>query len=318
MQHNTTPLANGTRVDEYIIDRVLGSGGFSIVYYAHSLTDEKSVIIKEYMPKKLATRLNDTDIASLKPDAPEAFNKGRKLFFQEASTLAKLKHPNIVDVINFFQANGTAYMVMKNEQGVNLQEYIRKHNGKLSEKLLRVVFPQLLSAVKKLHDNELLHLDIKPSNIHLRQGGQPLLLDFGAVREQMKSRLYEARVVATPGYAPIEQITERGYMGPWTDIYAIGASMRSCIEGNPPPPANKRIEKDLMKPAAEIFKRNYSQVILKAIDWAMDPDPRLRPQNSSELLAMLKSLPAELPLENYREKLFAKLGKMLPWKNSSN
>lgn len=314
MQHNTTPLANGTRIDEYIIDKVLGSGGFSFVYYAHSLTDEESVIIKEYMPKKMATRINSTDITSLNPAAPEAFNKGRKLFFQEASTLAKLKHPNIVDVMNFFQANGTIYMVMKNEKGVNLQDYIRKHKGQLSEKLLRVVFPQLLSAVKKLHDNDLLHLDIKPSNIHLCQGGRPLLLDFGAVREQKKSRLYEARLVATPGFAPIEQITERGYMGPWTDIYAIGASMRSCIEGNPPPPANKRTEKDTMKPAVETFKRNYSQIMLEAIDWALEPDPRLRPQSSNELLEMLDSLPTEIAVETGKENLLDKLGKVFPWK----
>jgi serine/threonine protein kinase len=316
MQHNTTPLANGTRIDEYIIDKVLGSGGFSIVYYAHSLTDEQSVIIKEYMPKKLATRINDTDVTNLDTAAPEAYNKGRKLFFQEASTLAKLKHPNIVSVTNFFQANGTAYMVMKNEKGVNLQDYIRKHKGKLSEKLLRIVFPQLLSAVKKLHDNGLLHLDIKPSNIHLRQGGLPLLLDFGAVREQMKTRLYEARVVATPGFAPIEQITERGYMGPWTDIYAIGASMRSCIEGIPPLSADKRTEKDLMKPAVEMFKHSYSQVILEAIDWAMEPDPRLRPQNSNELLEMLNSLPAEIKVESNRKNFLDKLGNVFPWNRS--
>ena len=316
MQHNTSPLANGTRIDEYIIDRVLGSGGFSIVYYAHSLTNERRVIIKEYMPKKLATRVNDTDVTSLDPDAPEAFNKGRKLFFQEASTLATLKHPNIVDVSNFFQANGTAYMVMKDEKGVNLQDYIRKRKGNLSEKLLRVVFPQLLSAVNKLHENELLHLDIKPSNIHLRQGGQPILLDFGAVREQMKSRLYESRVVATPGFAPIEQVSERGYLGPWTDIYAIGASMRSCIEGNPPPPAKQRTEKDPMKPAAEMFKRNYSQILLEAIDWAMDPDPRQRPQNSTDLLDMLKDLPAEFSIEPQPENFLHKLTKVIPWKTS--
>ena len=292
MEHNTSPLPAGTKVDEYIIDSVLGGGGFSIVYNAHLEAEpEQTVIIKEFMPKKLAKRVNNTEVVSLDPSAPESYNKGRKLFFQEASTLATLKHPNIVDVTNFFQTNGTAYMVMKDEKGVNLQDYIHKYKGNLSEKLLRKVFPQLLSGVKLLHDRNLLHLDIKPSNIHLRQGGRPLLLDFGAVREKMKTRLYDARIVATSGFAPIEQITERGYMGTWTDIYAIGATMRSCIEGKPPPAASKRMDNDPMKPAVEAFKKKYSPTLLQAIDWAMEPDQRLRPQTCDELLDMLEDLP---------------------------
>lgn len=318
MEHNIAPLHNGTQVDDYIIDSVLGGGGFSIVYNAHLASDkEQTVIIKEFMPKKLAVRINDTEVASLDPSAPESYNKGRKLFFQEASTLATLKHPNIVDVTNFFQTNGTAYMVMKDEKGVNLQDYIRKYKGKLSEKLLRVVFPQLLSGVKMLHDKDLLHLDIKPSNIHLRQGGRPLLLDFGAVREQQKTRLYDARVVATSGFAPIEQVTERGYMGPWTDIYAIGATMRSCIEGSAPPPASKRKDHDPMKPAVEAFKRKYSKILLEAIDWAMEPDQRLRPQSCDELLEMLKKMPEEVESQSILN-IFSmdKLTNMLRWNKS--
>lgn len=294
MEPNLVPLPRKTQVDDYIIDRVLGSGGFSIVYNAHSVSDKnKTVIIKEYMPKKLAERINKTDVASIGEESAESFNKGRKLFFQEAHTLATLKHPNIVDVITFFQENGTAYMVMKDEKGVNLQSYIRKYNGKLSERLLRTVFPQLLSSVKMIHEHKLLHLDIKPSNIHLRQGASPLLLDFGAVREQMKSRLSDARVVATSGFAPIEQLTELGYMGPWTDIYAIGATMRSCLDGNPPPDAKKRHQKDTMKPAVEAYKKKYSHLILESIDWAMEPNQRLRPQSCTELLHVLEQIPNE-------------------------
>ncbi|MCU7820040.1 MAG: serine/threonine protein kinase [gamma proteobacterium symbiont of Lucinoma myriamae] len=318
MEHNISPLSNGTQVDEYIIDSVLGGGGFSIVYNAHLVSDESlTVIIKEFMPKKLAVRINETDIASLDPSAPESYNKGRKLFFQEASTLATLKHPNIVDVTNFFQTNGTAYMVMKDEKGVNMQDYIRKYKGKLSEKLLRKVFPQLLLGVKMIHDKDLLHLDIKPSNIHLRQGGSPLLLDFGAVREQMKTRLYDARIVATSGFAPIEQVTERGYMGPWTDIYAIGATMRSCIEGTPPPPANKRKDNDPMKPAVDAFKRKYSKVLLEAIDWSMEPDQRLRPQSCDELLSMLEKMPEESDSQTLFDKFsLNKLSNAMPWNRS--
>ena len=292
MQHDISPLPVGTHIDDYIIDAVLGGGGFSIVYNAHLISDARqTVIIKEYMPKKMAMRVNGLQVTSLDPSAPEAYNKGRKLFFQEAHTLALLKHPNIVNVTTFFQDNGTAYMVMKDEKGVNLYDYIREKHGGLSERLIRTVFSQLLSGVKLMHDKGLLHLDIKPHNIHLCEKNKPLLLDFGAVREMMKTRLYEARVVATPGFSPIEQVTERGYMGAWTDIYAIGATMRSCIEGKPPPPAKDRIEEDLMKAAEYVYHKKYNAKLLKAIDWAMDPEPQFRPQNCGQLLEMLNDLP---------------------------
>ncbi len=317
MEHNINSLPKGTQIDEYIIDSVLGDGGFSIVYNAHAVSDNsQTVIIKEYMPKKMAKRVNGLQVTSLDPQRPEAYNKGRKLFFQEAHTLASLKHPNIVDVTNFFQSNGTAYMVMKDEKGVNLQSVIHKNKGMLSEQLLRTIFPQLLSGIKLMHDKGLLHLDIKPNNIHLCDQGKPLLLDFGAVREKMKTRLYEARVVATPGFAPIEQVTERGYMGAWTDIYAIGATMRSCIEGKPPPPANERVEEDKMKPAEQAYSKKYNRTLLKAIDWAMEPEPQFRPQSCDELLEMLDDLPEvqeeeESFLDNFK---FEKILATFPWK----
>lgn len=313
MEHNINPLPEGTHIDDYIIDSVLGDGGFSIVYNAHSASDKKqTVIIKEYMPKKMATRVNGLHVTSLDPQRPEVYNKGRKLFFQEAHTLATLKHPNIVDVTNFFQSNGTAYMVMKDENGVNLYDHIHKNHGQLSEQLLRTIFPQLLSAIKLIHNKGLLHLDIKPQNIHLCRGGKPLLLDFGAVREQMKTRLYEARLVATPGFAPIEQVSERGYMGAWTDIYAIGTTMRSCIEDKPPPPAKERAKEDKMKPAEQLYGKKYNTKLLQAIDWAMVPEPQFRPQNCDELLDMLKDLPEIKKQESsFLEKF--KLKKVLPF-----
>jgi len=316
MEHDISPLPKDTLVDDYIIDNVLGNGGFSIVYNAHLKSDNnQTVIIKEYMPKKMAKRVNGLQVTSLDPSAPETYNKGRKLFFQEAHTLASLKHPNIVDVATFFQSNGTAYMVMKDEPGVNLQDYIHKHHGQLSENLLRTLFPQILSGVKLMHDKGLLHLDIKPDNIHLcNEGGKPLLLDFGAVREKMKTRLYEARVVATPGFAPVEQVTERGYMGNWTDIYAIGATMRCCIEGHPPPPANERIEDDKMKPAEKLYKKKYNPKLLNAIDWAMEPDPQLRPKSCDELLDLLKDLPELKESRSFMDNLnLEKIMPSFPW-----
>lgn len=291
MEKNNNALISGTQVDEFIIDKVLGGGGFSIVYNAHHYKTKQAVVIKEYMPQKLAKRVEDNRVISQSTKELDSFNKGQKLFYQEANSLALLKHKNIVNVITFFPDNGTSYMVMDEVKGINLQNYIRKYKGNLSEKLLRVIFPNVLSALACIHDKKLLHLDIKPGNIHLRSGGIPLLLDFGAVRETEGSRLYDSRVVATAGFAPIEQITERGYLGPWTDIYAMGATIRSCIEAKAPPTSSEREKKDTLKPAVKAFKKNYSEEFLQLLDWSMEVDPEARPQNCQLLINALNKLP---------------------------
>jgi len=291
-------LQNGTPVDSYVIDRAIGGGGFSIVYLAHDANDGTQVAIKEYMPRKLAFRGEDGVSVHTIPEteAGDNFAHGRRMFFQEASTLATIKHPNIVNVVNFFRANGTVYMVMAYEKGINLQDYIKRHGGGLSEKFIRTVFPPLMDGIRVLHGMGLLHLDIKPGNIFLRPGGNPILLDFGAVHQMQNSRRYQPTQVVTPGFAPYEQLTPGGYVGPWSDLYAIGASMRACIDGTTPPPAEERRMKDTMKPAVQAFRKHYSTALLGAIDWAMEVDPLLRPQTVDQLLeAMNREDPPEEP-----------------------
>ncbi len=308
-------LSPGTVLDSYIIDRKIGGGGFSIVYLAHlAKQPEAQVIIKEYMPRKLAYRAEDGSVHTQDEAQNDQFTHGRRLFFQEASTLATLKHPNIVNVLSFFRANGTVYMVMAYEKGINMQDYIKRHNGGLSEKLIRTVFWPLLEGLKAIHDNGLLHLDIKPGNIYLRHGGNPLLLDFGAVHEIQQSRRKQPGQVLTLGYSPVEQSTPGGYVGPWTDIYAIGATIRTCIEGVAPPPAEARRMKDEMKPAVEAFrKEGYSYSLRAAIDWAMEVDPLLRPQSVDQLMEALNSNTPE-PEPDKPASMFERIADNLPWR----
>jgi serine/threonine protein kinase len=224
----------------------------------------------------------------LKPEFVERFNEGRKLFIHEGNAIKRLNHPAIVHARSFFEANNTLYMVMDFAPGENLQVVIAKRHGNLSENFLLTVFPALLDGLQEVHNANMLHLDIKPGNIHIKPGGLPVLLDFGAVHRMDMSRQFQPKSVITPGFSPVEQYENKGYIGPWTDIYAIGATIRSCIEGSAPPDAKQRRERDTMRPAAVAFKRKYSQELLNAIDWAMEIDPTLRPQKIDQLVDTLQ------------------------------
>ncbi len=306
-------LKPGTRVDNYLIERRIGGGGFSLVYLAREADGGQQVVIKEYMPHKLACR--DSDGLTIRPrdkQASDHFVHGQRLFLQEASTLAKIKHPNIVEVVSFFRANGTVYMVMTYEKGINLQDYIKRHNGNLSEKFIRTVFPPLLDGLKLLHSQGLLHLDIKPGNIYIRSGGNPVLLDFGAVHHMRQTRQYQTAQVITRGFAPVEQNLQGGYVGPWSDIYAIGATMRTCIDGNSPPAAEERRLEDPMKPAVAAFRKNYSRALLAAIDWAMEVDPLMRPQNVDELLEAMNKEDEPEPAPP-SDSVLGRIASSLPW-----
>jgi serine/threonine protein kinase len=283
-------LPKGAVIDCYRVTRLVGRGGFSFIYLAEEEDTQDDVIIKEYMPRKLATRSENLELKlrSEEKKQTDAFNKGRKLFYQEAKVLAILEHPNIVRVRSFFLANNTAYLVMDYEHGKNLGKYIKQRKGKLSTTFLKTVFPPILDALHLVHTKGHLHLDIKPQNIHLRPGGDPLLLDFGAVHQFTSTRSQQASQVVTPGFSPVEQYFASGYVGPWSDVYSMGATMRACIEGKPPPSATERHAKDTMVPAAKLFKGSYPAPLLEVIDWAMEIDPLLRPQNAGEMLTALE------------------------------
>ncbi|HEB96056.1 MAG TPA: serine/threonine protein kinase [Sedimenticola thiotaurini] len=286
---NREGLPPGTVIDGYAIIKLIGSGGFSLIYLAEDEETQERVVIKEFLPRNLARRVGSCRVEMERQASQENFNNGRKLFYQEAKALATLRHPNIVNVRTFFLANNTAYMVMDYEQGKNLGKYIKHRKGRLSTAFLLTVFPPILDALSLIHSTGQLHLDIKPGNIHLRPGGNPLLLDFGAVHRIATSRRSQASQVVTPGFSPVEQYYSSGYVGPWSDVYAIGATMRACIDGRPPPSAIERHAREQLKPAVSQHRRRYPAWLLEVIDWAMEVDPLLRPQDAGSMLEALNS-----------------------------
>lgn len=284
-------LQPGTVIDQYIIERALAGGGFSSVYLARQRSDQHQVAIKEYLPRRLAHRTWQNQVVANDEATRPLFLKGRKLFLEEAKVLANLRHPNVVEVLNFFQANSTVYLVMTYEYGKILGEYLKEKAGSLSEQFLMTVFPSLLEALKAIHGRGLLHLDVKPHNILIRAGGDPILLDFGAVQPFPYTGKPKTGKVLTNGFSPIEQYADNGHLGPWSDIYAVGATMRMCLDGNPPPSAVERHVKDRMIPAMKAFHRKYPVYLLAAVDAALSVEPENRPQTVDELLAALKPSP---------------------------
>lgn len=280
-------LKKGCEIENYRIDKTLSSGGFSIVYLATNTTNNEKVVIKEYLPVSMAKRAKDDSVQCISGETASSFKIGFRKFLEEAAALARVNHPNIVRVQNFLRANNTVYMVMDHEKGKELRHYIKQYRGNLTEKFIRTVFYQLLLGLDELHRNKILHLDIKPANIFLRPGGNPLLLDFGAARHATaRSKQKELPHTLTRGFSPIEQHQHKP-VGPFSDIYALGASVYACMKGSPPPSATDRIKKDKFKPAGlTSFGRDYSAELLDAVDWCLSLHPLDRPQQAKDLLPM--------------------------------
>jgi serine/threonine protein kinase len=215
------------------------------------------------------------------------FHHGMKCFFEEGRALAHLSHANVVRVLNFFRANETVYMVMQYERGRTLQEHIQKHKGDIREAFIRNVFARLLNGLREVHTHKLLHLDIKPANIYLRIDGNPVLLDFGAARQALESEGQNLKPMYTPGYAAPEQYQAPDRLGPWTDIYAVGASMYACLGGTVPQPAIDRLDDDRYVPAAQQWAGKYSKQLLDTIDWCLDLDHVKRPLSVFQLQRVL-------------------------------
>jgi WD40 repeat protein len=289
--YHKNALPVGYQLAEYTIESVLGHGGFGITYLAQDTTLGAQVAIKEYLPHQFALRDSKTGVVLPNPsrEAVRDYHWGLKNFVKEARALAQFKHPHIVRVLRFLEANGTANMVMEYEKGESLSQHL-KHNGpRLDETQLLRVFIPILNGLHAVHEASMLHLDIKPENIYLRADGSPTLIDFGSARQAIIETGHADRVALTHGFAPIEQYPDKGKPGPWTDVYAVGASMYRCVTGKRPDSSMDRYQAQLkyqvdpLQPAAQLVKKRYSPNLLSCIDWAMQIQPKDRPQSAREL-----------------------------------
>jgi hypothetical protein len=273
------PLPEGTRLENYRVLRVLAHGGFSFVYLAHD-ENESPVAIKEYLPSTLALRTNGAPNPNVPEENAATFRYGMKCFFEEGRALAHLSHPNVVRVLNFFRANDTVYLVMRYERGRTLQQHIVNRRGALDEPWIRRTFAELLNGLREVHSNKLLHLDIKPGNVYVRNDGTPLLIDFGAARQTLTAGgVTKLPPTYTPGFASPEQHSKRDDLGPWSDVYSVGATMYACFAGAPPQAADKRLEKDGLVPARRAWDGKYSADLLDTMDWCLKLDHMERPQS---------------------------------------
>jgi serine/threonine protein kinase len=269
--------------NKYLLGRSLGNpGGFGITYLAWHTKLNTRVAIKEFLPRELAGR--GTDSVTVHPytaNDSESFAFGLQQFLNEAATLARFNHPNVVRVKDFFEANGTGYLVMDYYEGMTLAEYQKQQGGRLPEKQALDIMMPILDGLREVHEEGFLHRDIKPQNIYLakgKNGVSPILLDFGAARFAMGERSRSLSVVLTPGFAPFEQYHKKGNQGAWTDIYACAATLYHLVTGTVPPEATERVYEDHLS-AVQTLVPDLSSPLSRAVLAGLAVKPEERPQS---------------------------------------
>jgi len=277
-------LRSGTRLNEFEIRRVLGTGGFGIVYLAFDHVLQRDVAIKEYMPCALAGRSSGTAVAARSDTLADTFALGLESFFTEARFLASFDHPALVKVYRAWKAHGTAYMVMPYYPGITLKQARQGMLRSPDEAWLRAFVEPLLSVLELLHGEGVFHRDIAPDNILLLPDGRPVLLDFGSARRVIGDRTQSLTAVLKPNFAPIEQYGDVAELrqGPWTDLYALGATVHFMLTGQAPTPAVLRAVRDVMPALSAPGAAAYPGVrnrFLATIDWTLALAPGDRPQS---------------------------------------
>ena len=296
-QEGGNMLPVGSYLGEFEITSVLGEGGFGIVYLAEDHSLGRHVALKEYMPSSLAQRIGGTQVSVKSERHRETFEAGLKSFVNEARLLAQFDHPSLVKVYRFWEANGTAYMVMPFYEGVTLKDELKAMGAPPDETWLRELLEPLTEALAVIHAEQCFHRDIAPDNVILLKGSElPLLLDFGAARRVIGDMTQALTVILKPGYAPVEQYAEVPGMkqGPWTDVYALAAVVYYAITGKTPPTSVGRLMNDNYVPMTQAGAGHYSPGFLAAIDRALVVKPEQRTQSIDDLrrdLGMAASTP---------------------------
>jgi WD40 repeat protein/serine/threonine protein kinase len=283
-------LPNGTELaGDYRIERVLGAGGFGITYLAEETPLHRAVAIKEYFPSDFASREGTTLVRSKSRSLDEDYQWGLERFIEEAQALARFDHANIVRVYRYFRANNTGYMVLQHEPGRSFKGWLDNlGRPPFQDEMDRIVSP-LLDALESIHDRDFLHRDIAPDNIIIRPDGSPVLIDFGSARREIARHAHTVSVLVKPGYSPFEQYAETGkQQGPWTDIYALAATLYHGITGRRPHDAPTRMTHDDVVPASQLAAGRFRAPFLAAIDHGLmlsvDARPATIGQWRSELL----------------------------------
>jgi len=290
-------LPVGFFLGEFEIVKVLGEGGFGIVYLADDHSLGRRVALKEYMPSSLAQRVGGTQVSVKSERHRETFEAGLKSFVNEARLLAQFDHPSLVKVYRFWEANGTAYMVMPFYEGITLKDELKAMGAPPDEEWLRDLLEPLTEALAVIHTEQCFHRDIAPDNVILLKGSnRPLLLDFGAARRVIGDMTQALTVILKPGYAPVEQYAEVPGMkqGAWTDVYALAAVVYYAITGKTPPTSVGRLMNDNYVPMAQVGAGRYSPDFLAAIDRALVVKPEQRTQSIDDLRRDLGMEPSDV------------------------
>ena len=287
-------LPPDTVIGGYRVVRKISAGGFGVVYLAVD-KEGQQVAVKEYLPSALTMRDAGALVPQVAPEKLSLYRLGLKSFFEEGRSLAQISHPSVVSVLNFFRQNETVYMVMNYLEGATLQDFIvtardLKKQKVFRESTIRSLFDEVLRGLRIVHQHKMLHLDLKPANIFITDDNKAVMLDFGAAREVLNKEGNFTRPMYTPGFAAPVMYRRDSTMGPWTDIYAIGACIYSCMQGYPPNDAPQRLEKDRLALSLTRMRGVYSDNLIEVVEWCMSLDPLSRPQS---VFALQKELSRE-------------------------
>lgn len=286
-QQNSS-LPSGSKLQHYKIDRVISNGGFSIVYLAYN-ENGIPVAIKEFLPAAMPLRSSGETLVFSNEEDHKRFQMGLRTFFKEAEAISRIDDRSIVRILNFFLANNTAYLVMPFEHGRTLQRIIINEFDTLDDAAIQRIFCDVLQAISLFHAHDILHLDLKPSNIWMRSDGSAMIIDFGTSRIGREAKNH-IPPMHTPGFAAPEQhrkFYKADLIGPWTDIYNLGATIFSCIEGEPPPNAEERMDNDTMPSLESRWAGAFSIKMLRIVDKMIRLEHDERPRDAQLILQNL-------------------------------